>query len=348
MQYQIDHRLADALLPWFAKNKRDLPWRKDKDPYRVWLSEIMLQQTRVEAVRGYYARFLSALPTIADLASCDDDKLHKLWEGLGYYSRVRNLKKCANVLMDRYGGEFPKDYDSVLALPGIGEYTAGAICSICFDSPTPAVDGNVLRVVSRLTEDETPIDSAVCKASVRQKLAEIYPTQAGDFTQALMELGATVCGPNRKPDCENCPCKAFCGGAIHGTAEQFPIKSAKKPRKVEEMTVFILRCDGRYALQKRSSKGLLADLWQFPNCLGKLTAQQALEQIAALGCKPRDITRQVERQHIFTHIQWQMRGIYLEVDSCAGGFVWLTAEEIRKDAALPTAFRQFWEEIENV
>jgi A/G-specific adenine glycosylase len=176
----------------------------------------------------------------------------------------------------------------------------------------------------------------------------MYPAQAGDFTQALMELGATVCGPNRKPDCENCPCKDFCTGALHGTAENFPVKSPKKPRKVEEMTVFVLHCDGKFALQKRGSKGLLAGLWQFPNCPEQLSAQQALEYVAGLGCKPRDITRQVERQHIFTHIQWEMRGIYLEVDTCANGFVWLTAEEIQNEAALPTAFRQFWEEIDHV
>lgn len=348
MKYEIDHCLTDALLPWYQKNKRDLPWRKDKEPYHVWISEIMLQQTRVEAVKGYYTRFLAELPTISALAQCDDDKLHKLWEGLGYYSRVRNLKKCALALTEQYGGEFPKDYGAVLALPGIGEYTAGAICSICFDMPTPAVDGNVLRVLSRLNEDATPIDMPATKVAARAALAEIYPSSAGDFTQALMELGATVCGPNRKPDCDNCPCKAFCGGAIHGTAAQFPVKSPKKPRKVEEMTVFILHSDGRYALQKRGSKGLLAGLWQFPNCPGKLDIPAALAQVTRFGCQPKELLRQVERQHIFTHIQWEMRGIYMEVTECAGDFTWLKPAEIRQAAALPTAFRQFWEEEDDV
>ena len=341
-------QLPAALLPWYKENRRDLPWRQDKEPYHIWLSEIMLQQTRVEAVKGYYARFLGALPTIESLAECDDDKLHKLWEGLGYYSRVRNLKKAAGIIVKSHGGVFPKNHADVLALPGIGSYTAGAICSIAFNQPTPAVDGNVLRVISRLTEDDTPIDLPAYKKQVEQKLAAVYPEDAGDFTQALMELGATVCGPNRKPDCNNCPCKAFCGGAIHGTAENFPVKLPKKGKKVEEKTVFILSCDGLYALEKRPNKGLLAGLWQFPNAQGTLKMEDALQWVQEKGLVPRDVLRQVTRQHIFTHIRWEMQGIYLEVTEPKGDFTWLTAAEIRESAALPTAFRQFWEEIENV
>ena len=341
-------QLPQVLLPWYQKNRRELPWRKDREPYHVWLSEIMLQQTRVEAVKGYYIRFLEALPTIADLADCDDEQLHKLWEGLGYYSRVRNLKKAARVIMEQHNGVFPNSYEAVLSLPGIGEYTAGAICSIAFDQPTPAVDGNVLRVIARLTEDATPIDLPACKSAVRQRLAEVYPAEAGDFTQALMELGATVCGPNRKPDCENCPCCGFCGGANNATAENFPVKLPKKGKKVEQKTVFILSCDGAYALEKRPKQGLLAGLWQFPNTQGVLEMDQALDWVKNKGLAPRDVLRQVQRQHIFTHIRWEMRGIYLEVGECAGDFVWLTAQQIRESAALPTAFRQFWEETENV
>ena len=341
-------QLPAVLLPWYEKNKRDLPWRRDKEPYHVWLSEIMLQQTRVEAVKGYYTRFLEKLPTIDVLAAADDELLHKLWEGLGYYSRVRNLKKAAQAVMDQHGGVFPGKYEEVLALPGIGEYTAGAICSIAFDLPTPAVDGNVLRVVSRLTADHTPIDSPVYKRKVRDALAAVYPREAGAFTQALMELGATLCGPNWKPRCEECPCRSFCQAAAQGTAEQFPVKAGKKPRKVEEKTVFILSCDGSYALQKRPEKGLLAGLWQFPDCPGKLCMEDALREVERMGLKPREVFRQVERKHIFTHIQWEMNGIYLEVDAPAGEFQWFTAEQVRQETALPTAFRQFWEEIENV
>jgi len=341
-------KLPAALLPWYAENKRDLPWRRTNEPYYVWLSEIMLQQTRVEAVKGYYARFLEALPTVADLAECDDDTLHKLWEGLGYYSRVRNLKKAANVILEKHGGEFPTNYEDIRALPGIGDYTAGAICSICFDRPTPAVDGNVLRVISRLTENDTPIDLPARKREVQSQLAQIYPAEAGAFTQALMELGATLCGPNWKPRCEECPCRSFCGGAMHGTAEQYPVKLPKKEKKQEERTVFVLSCDGKFALEKRPGKGLLAGLWQFPNVTGKLDAGEAAAQAECWGLKVRDIRKQIERKHIFTHICWQMRGIYLEVAEPAGEFVWMTQEQIEKEAALPTAFRQFWEETDHV
>lgn len=348
MDGNILNNLPGVLLPWFDKEKRDLPWRQDKEPYHVWLSEIMLQQTRVEAAKGYYARFLAILPTIADLANADDEALHKLWEGLGYYSRVRNLKKAAQVVMDTHGGVFPKTHRDILALPGVGPYTAGAIASICYELPTPAVDGNVLRVISRICNDDTPIDSPAYKKDVEQRLAAVYPSRAGDFTQALMELGATICGPNRAPQCEQCPCAPFCKAHAAGMAEQLPVKSPKKDKKEEEKTVFILSCDGFYALQKRPNKGLLAGLWEFPNVPGKLDMTAGLETVKKWGLQPRQPLRQMERQHIFTHIRWQMQGLYLEVAEKNDGLVWLTADEIRQQAALPTAFRQFWEEIDHV
>ena len=344
----IDRRLPEALLPWYEANKRDLPWRQDREPYHVWLSEIMLQQTRVEAVKGYYTRFLEALPTVADLAAADDELLHKLWEGLGYYSRVRNLKKAAQVIMEEHGGVFPGKYEQVRALPGIGPYTAGAVCSIAFDQPRAAVDGNVLRVVSRLTENDTPIDIPSYKREVEATLEAVYPPQAGMFTQALMELGATLCGPNWKPRCEACPCRAFCGGALHGTAERFPVKKPKAVRKEEKLTVFIFSCQGRYALEKRPEKGLLAGLWQFPNVSGWLEMDNAMNVAGKWGLSPRDVFRQLERSHIFTHIRWDMRGIYMEVAEPDDVFIWLTADEIEEKAALPTAFRQFWEEKQDV
>lgn len=341
-------RLPDVLLPWYALHRRDLPWRKDREAYHIWLSEIMLQQTRVEAVKGYYTRFLAALPTLEALARCNDDTLHKLWEGLGYYSRVKNLKKAAQVVLERHGGEFPRTYQEVLALPGIGPYTAGAICSIAFNLPTPAVDGNVLRVYSRLLDDDTPIDLPAQKQKVQESLAKIYPREAGDFTQALMELGATVCGPNRKPDCEACPCRDLCLGHLRGTAEGLPVKSPKKVRRQEDRTVFIFSCQGRYALQKRPKTGLLAGLWQFPNVSGHLPVEDALSQAESWGLQPKELRREVFRKHIFTHIQWDMKGIYLEVADCGGNFQWMTPYEIDTQAALPTAFRQFWEEEEHV
>ena len=340
--------LPGALLPWYRKNRRDLPWRVDREPYHIWVSEIMLQQTRVEAVKGYYARFLEKLPTIAHLAVCDDDTLHKLWEGLGYYSRVRNLKKAAQMVMDVHGGLFPKTHKEVLSLPGIGDYTAGAICSIAYDLPTPAVDGNVLRVISRILNDPSPIDLSATKKHITEALAAIYPEEAGDFTQALMELGATLCGPNRQPDCGNCPCRDFCLGHKNGTAEALPVKSPKKEKRQEDRTVFILSCEGHYALEKRPAKGLLAGLWQFPNISGHPDLDTCLDHLRSLGLHPKEIHREVHRRHIFTHIIWNMKGLYLEVAEPSGGFRWFTKDEIISQAALPTAFRLFWEELRDV
>ncbi|MBE6983659.1 MAG: A/G-specific adenine glycosylase [Ruminococcaceae bacterium] len=335
-------QLPDALLPWYRENKRDLPWREDRDPYHIWLSEIMLQQTRVEAVRGYYARFLEALPTVGDLAKADDEVLHKLWEGLGYYSRVRNLKKAANVIISTHNGTFPKDHKAVLALPGIGPYTAGAICSIAFDKPTPAVDGNVFRVIARLTDDDRPVDTPKFKAETEKNLREIYPDDAGDFTQALMELGATLCGPNRPPVCEKCPCQAFCKGKYRAT--ELPVRLPKRGRRGEERTVFIVTCGDRMALTKRPDKGLLAGLWQFPDVPEALSGQAAADRAGELGFSVNNLLYEVEKSHIFTHITWKMRGIYLEAATCCEGYTWLTREEIKATAALPTAYRQFYED----
>ncbi len=335
--------LPNVLLPWFYENKRDLPWRADTDAYHVWLSEIMLQQTRVEAVKAYYLRFLQQLPTLSDLAACDDERLNKLWEGLGYYSRVRNLKKTAQIVVERYGGEFPRDHDVLLSLPGIGAYTAGAVCSIAFGQKRAAVDGNVLRVYTRLLHDETPIDQAAFKSAVATRLEAVYPPQAGDFTQALMELGATVCGPNREARCDICPCRAFCRAHGANDVAHFPVKPTKKVKRQEQYTLFILEQEERFALCKRADDGLLASLWQFPNVEGLLDVRDALAWLQSQGIEVHDVDRQLEKKHIFTHIVWQMRGFYMRVSSCGDGFSWFTADEIEQNAALPTAFRQFWE-----
>ena len=336
--------LPGLLLPWYRENRRELPWRQTLDPYRIWVSEIMLQQTRVEAVKGYYARFLNQLPNVASLAACDDDELHKLWEGLGYYSRVRNLKKAAQVVMEEHGGIFPSDHKSVRALPGIGDYTAGAICSIAFSQPTPAVDGNVLRVLSRLRADEEPIDLPAVKKRVQRELEEVYPTDCpGEFTQALMELGATLCGPNWEPRCGECPCRAFCEGQKRW--RELPVKLPKKAKRQENRTVFLLRCGEKWAIEKRPNKGLLAGLWQFPNESGHFTAEQAVQWAEERGLHPRNVERSIDRHHIFTHIRWDLRGWFLEVGEPAGEYTWLTLHEIDEQAALPTAFRQFREEI---
>ena len=333
-------QLPGRLLPWYELNKRDLPWRQDREPYHVWLSEIMLQQTRVEAVKGYYSRFLQALPTVEALANADPERLRKLWEGLGYYSRVRNLQKAAKQVMELHGGVFPSDHTSVRALSGIGDYTAGAICSICFGLPTPAVDGNVLRAASRLLADPAPIDSPQTKKTLTASLAEIYPEgRCGDFTQALMELGATVCLPNGTPRCSECPLQDLCLANKDGSWSQFPVKAKKKPRRQEDLTVFLLRCGEHWAMEQRPATGLLAELWQFPNVPGHLTDAQALTLAESWGVRPKDLEKSVEKVHIFTHVQWQMRGYYLQCGAMPERFSWKKPA----DAALPTAFRQFVE-----
>ena len=343
MQLLYD-KLPEVLPGWYAEHKRDLPWRRDREPYHVWLSEIMLHQTRVEAVRGYYSRFLAALPTIADLAAADPDALNKLWEGLGYYSRVRNLQKAAKIISEEHQGVFPSDYSSVRALPGIGDYTAGAILSICFEQPTPAVDGNVLRVVSRVCEDFSPITDPKAKQAHRDRLAEVYPAgQCGVFTQSLMELGATICVPNGAPRCRDCPCSGFCQAHAHGTVEQLPVKAAKKAKRLERKTVFLLQCGDRWAVIKRPVKGLLAGLWSFPNVEGKLETQEALDVAAGWGVHPTDVLKFVEKTHIFTHVQWDMRGYHLRCGAAPGPFTWVAREDLEERFALPTAFRQFWE-----
>ena len=344
---QLPDSLAGRLLGWYAAGHRALPWREDHEPYHVWLSEIMLQQTRVEAVKGYYARFLSELPDIAALAACEENRLTKLWEGLGYYSRVRNLQKAARVIMTQHGGEFPRDYAAIRALPGVGDYTAGAVASICFDAPEPAVDGNVLRVLARVTEDPSPVTKQSVKKSYELLLRPVYeenPGSRGELTQALMELGACVCVPNGAPRCGDCPLKELCLANAHGTWEAYPVKDAKKQKREEEKTVFYLICEDCLAVRKRESRGLLAGLWELPNVAGKLDAGQALCYVEDAGCEPAELLKSVERVHVFTHIIWRMRCYYMVCRRKSPEFVWADAQRRHADVALPTAFRMFVEE----
>ena len=340
--------LPERLLPWFYVNKRDLPWRQDREPYHVWLSEIMLQQTRVEAVKGYYKRFLDRLPTIADLAAVEEPELMKLWEGLGYYSRVRNLQKAAKVIMTEHSGEFPRNYKAIRALPGIGDYTAGAVCSICFDGKTPAVDGNVLRVLSRLLDDHSCTDEPKVKRHFSELLASVYPDAAGDFTQSLMELGATVCLPNGAPRCEVCPMGDLCLARKRSTIDELPVRAAKKPRKQQDMTVFLLTVGGRVALRKRPAEGLLAGLYEFPHLHGVLSPEEAIRAAEDWGLHPQELEKTVGRTHIFTHIQWNMTGVRLHCGAENQEFIWADRDTVLRTLALPTAFRQFlpdiWEE----
>ncbi len=330
-------RLPEALLPWYRSCARDLPWRHTREPYPIWLSEIMLQQTRVEAVRGYYRRFLEALPDIRSLAEAPEQQLLQLWEGLGYYSRVRNLQKAARQIQELHGGVFPQDPAAVHALAGIGDYTCGAICSICFGLPLPAVDGNVLRVAARLTAYEAPADTTAYKKAVTAALAAVYPADAGgDFNQALMELGATVCIPNGAPRCELCPCADFCLAKARDIAKTLPKRSPKRPRRKEVMTVLLLEHQGRIALEKRPDTGLLAGLWQLPYLPGELSASRALEFCREQGLRPLDLLSTRVRSHIFTHVEWEMHCHHIRCAAAPEAFLWAAPGEY----PLPTAFRK--------
>ncbi len=334
MQTGLMGCLPDLLLPWYRENRRQLPWRRDREPYHVWLSEIMLQQTRVEAVKGYYERFLQELPTVEALAQASEDRLLKLWEGLGYYSRVRNLQKAAREIIAL--GAFPEDYKGLLQLSGIGPYTAGAIASICFEEPTPAVDGNVIRVLSRI------LAKTVDRQEATSLLEPVYPVgHCGDFTQALMELGATVCGPNGEPKCGECPLQHICKAKALGNQKEYPQKQPKKQRRIEERTVFLLRCGDKLAVCKRPDKGLLAGLWQFPDTEGHLTMNQALSMSAQWGVEPQAPKMELERSHIFTHVEWRLRGICIVCGAMSDRFQWYTEEEMKEKIGLPTAYRQF-------
>ena len=284
------NEITKPLLNWYAVSHRKLPWRDHINPYSVWVSEIMLQQTRVEAVKEYYLRFLKDLPDIFALANVREEQLLKLWEGLGYYNRARNMKKAALMIVEEYEGIFPSDYQEILKLPGIGEYTAGAIGSICFGLPTPAVDGNVLRVMARLKETYDCIDDQKTKKRVRDELSVLYEAgHCSELTQALMELGATVCIPKGEPKCDSCPLKKFCRSFEKKTFSQLPVRKEKKNRKIEEKTVFILHTDQQYAVRKRNARGLLANLWEFYHVDKKLEPQEAVRYLSEEGFEPLDI-----------------------------------------------------------
>ena len=339
--------ISPALLNWFYANHRILPFRSDPTPYHVWLSEIMLQQTRVSAALPYYERFLAALPDIPALAACEEEKLHKLWEGLGYYSRVRNLQKAAKIVCEQYGGELPADYDALRALPGIGDYTAGAIASISFGLPVPAVDGNVLRVFSRLYNDDSLITDPKVKRAFTARVMEHQPPAApGDYNQALMELGALVCVPNGAPLCEQCPLAHLCQARAAGTALSLPRKAAPKARRIEPVTLAVVRSPAGVLLQQRPEKGLLAGLWQpvlWEN--EALTPDEARARLAALGvtCTPDAAKALRPAKHIFSHIEWQMRGYLFaaQTQPAPAGCVWASPEQLAAGYTLPGAFKAY-------
>ena len=337
--------LPEPLLDWYRANARDLPWRRTRDPYRIWVSEIMLQQTRVAAVLGYYARFLEAFPSVEALAAAPEQQLMKLWEGLGYYSRARNLQKAAGLVAER--GSFPDTYAELLSLPGVGDYTASAIASAAFGRREAAVDGNVLRVVTRLTDCHDDIADPKTKKAIRAQVQAVMPEAAEDiriFNQATMELGATVCVPNGPPKCEVCPAAGFCLGRLRGTAPVLPVKAAKKARRVEERTVLVLLRRGRAALHRRPGRGLLAGLWEFPNVDGALDEDAAAAAAAAWGLTVKAWRNKLAAKHIFTHVEWHMTGYTLEVEGDGpADFFWADAEALR-ERAVPSAFARYYAE----
>lgn len=341
-------QLVQPLLEWYPHHARVLPWREEPSPYRVWVSEIMLQQTRVEAVKPYFERFMKELPDIASLAACEEERLLKLWEGLGYYNRVRNMQKAACTVMEEYGGELPPDYEELLKLKGIGHYTAGAIASIAYGIPVPAVDGNVLRILMRVSEDDSDILKQSVKTETERILQPVIPKkQAGLFTQAMMELGATVCVPNGEPKCPECPWQPFCLSCRHRTYAQLPKKGKPKPRKIEEKTVLVIRDGEKVLLHRRPKQGLLAGMYEFPNLEGHLTREEVTRFVESMELLPLKIEPLEDAKHIFSHIEWQMTGYMIRVaqlEELAGtkeGYLFAKAEVSEQKYAIPSAFARY-------
>ena len=341
------NRIAPPLLAWYDENRRILPWREKPEPYRVWVSEIMLQQTRVEAVKPYFARFMEHLPDVESLAAVEEDELLKLWEGLGYYSRARNLKAAAQQIVEQHGGKMPSEYHDLIKLKGIGSYTAGAISSIAFGHPVPAVDGNVLRVIMRLLADDSDISEASVRKRVEEDLKPVMPkNRPGDFNQALMELGATVCLPNGAPKCAECPWKTFCRAGIEESWQQYPKKAVKKPRTVEYRTILVIRDGHRAVIRRRPNKGLLAGMYEFPSLLGKASLDEVKDWLSAQGVCAVRIEKLPESKHIFTHKEWHMTGYMVLVDGLEPmhkdpSLMFVETQETEEKYPIPSAFSAY-------
>ena len=340
------YELREPIVNWFRKEKRNLPWRNHVNAYRVWVSEIMLQQTRVEAVKPFFHRFMKELPTIEDLANAPEDKLLKLWEGLGYYNRVRNMQKAAVQIMEDYNGVFPENYEDILNLTGIGSYTAGAISSFAFGQAKPAVDGNVLRVISRILASDEDIMKASVKTKMEKKLEKIIPEDApSDFNQGLIELGAIVCVPNGEPKCDICPVSHICKARKEGRQMELPVKKKTKERRIEERTVLVFQDGDTVAIRKRPSKGLLAGLYEFPNIEGHLSMDKVVSYSKEIGLTPIFVKELPEAKHIFSHVEWRMKGYAVRVDelekNCRELMIFARPEEIQDKYSVPAAFEAY-------
>lgn len=342
----LDERLRAMnrpLLAWYEEHARILPWREDPKPYRVWISEIMLQQTRVEAVKPYFERFMSALPDVSSLASVSDDRLMKLWEGLGYYNRARNLKKAACMVMEQYGGEMPAEYEELLKLPGIGSYTAGAIASIAYGKPVPAVDGNVLRVISRVTASREDILKASTKKWMEEHLQRTMPQErASHFNQGLIEIGAIVCVPNGAPKCAECPLASICLASKQGLTGEIPVKTPPKKRRIEERTVCILEHGSQVGIRKRQDSGLLASLYELPNVEGHLKPGDLYEAFGLREDSVEEISILPEAKHIFSHVEWRMTGYrVLLKNTIPQAYISVEKDDLKTVYALPNAFGRY-------
>lgn len=337
---------AQPLIAWYNNNRRTLPFREVPSAYHIWISEIMLQQTQMATVLPYYERFIQQLPTINALANCPDDILHKLWEGLGYYSRVRNMKKTAIIVMQQYNGIIPADYNTLLSLPGIGPYTAGAIASIAFNQPYVAVDGNVLRVFSRLLADNRNMKDPKVKKEMSQYVQQMQPVkQAGDFNQAVMELGALICTPT-SPKCFTCPLNTICMAFKQGTQTQFPVKEPKKAKPISEVAVFIIHTPQGTLLHKRDDTGLLAGLWE-PLTIEtekKMTKKQAETFLSASFPNISLGEPLPNAKHIFTHRIWRLYGWEAQlkqIPNLSKGYIYTNSSQIKKKYSIPSAFKTY-------
>lgn len=335
---------ASALLAWFSQNRRLLPFRQEPSAYHIWVSEIMLQQTRVSAALPYYERFIKELPTPAALAACPEDKLRKLWQGLGYYNRVMNMQKAAQQICAQYAGELPADAAALRALPGIGEYTAGAIGSIAFGLPVPAVDGNVLRVIARLYNDNADVSLPETKRIFTERVLQQMPKDTpGPYNEALMELGALVCLPNGAPQCPVCPLNELCEGYAAGRAEALPVKPPKKEKIILPVTVALIESEKGVLLQRRPAKGLLAGLWQPAAFEGTFGKKQLAEKLAEIGVQAAFDAPLPAAKHVFTHRIWNLGGFHGTAGAVAlpKGWAWADERQLAQDYPVPSAFSAY-------
>lgn len=341
-------KYTETIVNWYQQKKRMLPWRESSTPYHVWVSEIMLQQTRIEAVKNYYTRFIKEIPDIAALATISEDKLLKLWEGLGYYTRARNLKKAAQKIIDDYQGEFPTTYVEILKLPGVGEYTASAIASICFNERQITIDGNVLRVYTRVKNDYRPINESKTKKDIHDELLAIIPENSGDFNQGLMEIGETICLPNGTPKCEICPLKDICQAYHKGTYSYLPVKSPKKEKSQEYYTVLLYQYQGLYAIYQRTTEKLLNNLWSFPMTDNITSLPKLREYLAKEQIDYQTISKGISSTHIFTHKKWHLNSYLIKLNHPTNleNYRFVSLAEIKNTYAVPTAYKPFLKEIE--